>query len=258
MGHLRVVELLLDRGAYVNSLALFRETAVRSAATRGHRKVAELLVDRGALIDRITGFELPYTVEEWALIDADPDADSMENTGWSPLHRAAWAGNKEAVAELLRRGADRKMKDEGGALPLHWAARMGHLKIAELLLNNKTVMEALLQPRGMDSLIQRSRPEVNAPDNRGWTPLHEAVGGGRLEVVAFLIDRGGLIDDPTTVGSTPLHIAAGAGYRNLVQLLIERGAEVNPTATLGRTPLHGARARGHTEIIEYLEEHGGE
>jgi ankyrin repeat protein len=47
-GHVLVCELLIDRGADINSLDHNEETPLHRAAMRGYKDICELLLDRGA------------------------------------------------------------------------------------------------------------------------------------------------------------------------------------------------------------------
>ena len=51
------------------------------------------------------------------------------------IHDAAMTGNIEAVKRDLAAGVDVNAKDKYGWTPLHWAAREGHKKIVELLID---------------------------------------------------------------------------------------------------------------------------
>ena len=76
--------------------------------------------------------------------------------GDTPLHRAAFGGNKEIVELLLNNEVDVNVKDDYGCTPLHDAAEYGHKKIIELLIS-----------KGAD---------VNAENDDGLTPLDGADG----------------------------------------------------------------------------------
>jgi ankyrin repeat protein len=53
---------------------------------------------------------------------------------------------------------------------LHWAARNGHTDVVELLVAHKA--------------------DVNAVNQRGWTPLHVALKNGRAETAERLRHHG--------------------------------------------------------------------
>ena len=69
---------------------------------------------------------------------------------------------------------------------------------------------AKLTSGALQSLEQllRDGAHVNAVDQRGWTPLHEAARAGRVEVLRLLVEAGAATDTRTTtvtgLGGTPL------------------------------------------------------
>ena len=59
-------------------------------------------------------------------------------------------------------------------------------------------------------------------DSKGKTPLHEAAGEGRHDIVVYLMEN---LDDfaPTdNEGMTPLHYAAQGGYLEVCKTLLEK------------------------------------
>lgn len=70
-----------------------------------------------------------------ALLKANPDlVFSKDEYGYTPLHRAAFMGQKHVAQLLLAGGATVNAKDNFGDTPLDEAASMGHKDVAELLL----------------------------------------------------------------------------------------------------------------------------
>jgi hypothetical protein len=97
---------------------------------------------------------------------------------------------------------------------------------------------------------------VNKRDSNGWTPLHEAVRDGSLEVIEFLLDRGAEVNVRTGAradGASPLFLAWEYHRENpddteqsdVEALLIRRGAQFV-------APL------GHEDEIDYDEEEDDE
>lgn len=93
-----------------------------------------------------------------------PDGDTA-------LHLAAVYGQASCVQALLESGADPTVKDNSSGLALHDAASGGHLECARLLL-------------------AAAPGTVNAVDDDGDTPLHNAVRSEQPEMALLLVSRG--------------------------------------------------------------------
>ena len=116
-GQIKVVELLLERGALVDAQDKNKCTPLHLAAQVGHTEVVRLLLERGALVD------------------------AQEANQWTPLHLAAHFGETKVVELLLERGALVDVQEEHQWTPLHIAAWKGHTEVAELLLNHGASIE---------------------------------------------------------------------------------------------------------------------
>lgn len=98
---------------------------------------------------------------------------------------------------------------------------------------------------------------INQQHARGnFAPLHEAVDGGRTEIVQVLIDAGADLDNQKSDGRTPLHMAVSRGSIDIVKALLAAGAYVDPVDHDHITPLHIAASLGHAEMVELLLREG--
>ncbi|KAK9498629.1 hypothetical protein O3M35_003218 [Rhynocoris fuscipes] len=94
---------------------------------------------------------------------------------------------------------------------------------------------------------------VNAADNRGWTPLHEAsVDDKNYKIVEELINSGAFLEHQTVEGETALYLAARNGCAKIVELLIREGASVNCHTLKKFTPLHIAACSKDCEEVLHL------
>jgi cytohesin len=92
-----IAELLLTKGAGVNSRGEYGYTPLHNARTK---YVAELLLERGA------------------------DIHAKTESGFTPLHTGADEGRKEIVVLLLARGADVNARNKDGETPLQLAEKL--------------------------------------------------------------------------------------------------------------------------------------
>lgn len=173
--------------------------------------------------------------------------------GWTPLHCAAFYGQKDVAKFLLADGADINAKDRSGMTPLHLTAFDAQSDVAELLLANKAdvdnknkfgktpLHEAASRGQiGVAKLLLAHGAKINAAEDAGMSPLHEAAYNGHKDMVEFLLANGAEIDGRTVDGKTALHLAAGKGDKAVVELLLEKKARINATDKNGVTPLRWA------------------
>ena len=161
--------LLLERGAPLDICA----AAMAGAGDR----VAELLSNNRAL------------------------ASTYSHDGWTPLHLAAFFGNRACAQTLLTSGADVHARSRNAMqnTPLHAAAAGRHNE-----------MIALLLAHGAD---------VNAQQQGGWTALHAAAENGNAEMAKLLLTHGAVNDSRADNNQTPLDLAMTRGHRAVAELL---------------------------------------
>ena len=141
-GHYPLVKLLLKKGADPSDEGWSisprdTETSADIAAYQGHVKILRLLLQKGSYTSPETVFKatrgghvdvVKYFVKE----GFDPNKrDPLK--GRTLLAEAAWWGNKELVAYLLKYGADPTIKDLEGRTPRGYAKERGYPEMLELL-----------------------------------------------------------------------------------------------------------------------------
>lgn len=161
-----LVSILLERRADVGLATIHRaELPIHYAARSGNSTVLQLLAEG---------------CRSRGMIDA-PNV-----TGWPPLHLAVAGGHLNAIAILIRNGAQPQSRNnlQGGHTALHVAVRLGYRDIAESLLER----EADVDPRDfvgrgpvhfaaargdhqLVSLLLRSRADANSKGPGGLGPL---------------------------------------------------------------------------------------
>ena len=136
-------------------------------------------------------------------------------------------------------------------------------------------------PAQVAALLDRHPGLVDARNAHGNTPVREAIGARRPEVVALLLDRGA---DPRQVndgGSSLMDAATAAGSREIAALLVRSGCRMragdaaglgaldelrrmlvaDPSATrardrVGGTPLHAAARGNQPAAVRLLLDRG--
>ncbi len=101
-----------------------------------------------------------------------------------------------------------------------------------------------------------SGADINAKDQRDWTPLLWAVSRGQIDVVKLLLDKGADFNAKGEHGWTPLMESANRGHSEVAKLLLKKGADVNLKHEYGWTARSIAKAKGNKKIFEVLKDHG--
>ena len=114
-----------------------------------------------------------------------------------------------------------------------------------------------ITPADVQAMID-SGADVNAKNNNGLTPLHEAAYRGNAEVIPVLVKAGADVNAKNNNGLTPLHEAAYRGNAEVISVLIKVEADVNAKAKYDWTPLHSAAWKGHTKVIPVLVKAGAD
>mgnify|MGYP001801050575 CR=1 FL=1 len=72
-----------------------------------------------------------------------------------------------------------------------------------------------------------SNESVHIRNERGSTPLHEAVFENNVDIVRLLLTYGAPVNIVDEFGNTPLHIACMIGNQKAAQMLLANGAEID-------------------------------
>ncbi|KAJ5591628.1 uncharacterized protein N7459_001997 [Penicillium hispanicum] len=112
-------------------------------------------------------------------------------------------------------------------------------------------------------LFQKEKPETEARDERGNTPLYWAASAGHADAARVLIANGAEPDAEGTQGLKPLHQAASNNHAAVIKVLLDAGVDPltpktretpgrfcgNAPTSVGHTPLMYACQNGHLEAV---------
>ena len=180
---------------------------------------------------------------------------SSKNTeaAQTSLHLAAEKGNVEEIKALIANGADINAIDERGNTSLHLAALKGHAVIAKMLISSGADVNAkrnslgdtplhlavMLSPNlDLINTLIAAGADVNAKDNKGYTPLHTAATGTKLQILEMASDTTKKDIQEVT-----------ENYVDILKRLIAAGSDVNAKDNNGKTPLDIAEENNRTRAL---------
>ena len=139
-GHVEIVKLLLERSANPNTKDNNGWTPLHIAAHKGDVEIVKLLLERSAnpntKIDNISTLIYIVTQGENAFDVAKVLLERGINIGSTPLHIAAYKGHVEIVKILLERGANPRIADNEGYIPLNHAKDSAIRSLLESAMRN--------------------------------------------------------------------------------------------------------------------------
>jgi ankyrin repeat protein len=245
-GQLDAVQALIEAGADPNQLSAGdHSSTLVIAIANGHFTAAKYLVDHGANpnlvnIDGLSPLwataNMRYAPVSWApnprtdqemdslilvtaLLDhgADPNGRTLKRKLWfSPsshdqtwadprgstaFFRAAEASDVDLMKLLVSRGGDPNLTNLVGTTPLTVAAGLGWV--------GNFSANAPGQWMNAVKMCLELGADINAPDQKGYTPLHGAAVRGDNEMIMYLVSKGGKVEAVTKTGDTVADMANG-------------------------------------------------
>lgn len=113
--------------------------------------------------------------------------------------------------------------------------------------------DVVQQQKGVIRALIRKGADVNAKDQYGETPLHNAAEYGDTYVADLLIANGANVNSKNNRGETPLHCATFWGYRQMVELLIANGADITAKTSEGQTAIDIAMEQDYPGLSTRLK-----
>jgi ankyrin repeat protein len=114
--------------------------------------------------------------------------------------------------------------------------------------------------RRVESLVSQGA-DPNAPDNKGWRPLHAAISQAdferSIEFVKLLLKHGANVNEwDVNHNDTPILCACDPPNLAMARVLLEAGADPNALRSDGESPLRLCAAAKDLEMAKLLLQHG--
>jgi len=210
-----IVQLLLDKGADVNAqLGGYFGSALAAAVRQGNEAIVRLLLDKGADVNAQLGGSYGSALAAAAaygsnvaivrlLLENGADVNGRGGHYGIVPNTFAFHGLTDILRLLYEQhNVDRRLSDDQGRTPLHFAARGGKKETFDYLIG-----------LGMDPTVK---------DAKGDTIIHYAASGRSLELLSELLDKD-YVDYSQSLWWSPLHWACRAGSAEIIELLVEKG-----------------------------------
>ncbi|KAI5460819.1 ankyrin repeat-containing domain protein, partial [Mariannaea sp. PMI_226] len=277
-GHLRVLNLLLEKGANGRAESEDGCTPMILAAWEGHHLIVGLLLNcEGFDVNRVdidgdcalnsAAFKGRDKVVKILLNSGRADVNIRNKRAFTPLLSALDSAHESTTKILL--GADNvdlSCRTDENRTMLSYAAANGYEDVVKILLQhseldlNVRCRNAMFYAAmsGHESvvkfLIDNTNVEVDRNKHFGKTPLASAANGGHAGVVKLLMETGKVdVNNRDRWDCTPFLRAAKGGHEEVVKLLMKvENLDLDPRTEVHRTPLSYAAEKGHESIVTLL------
>jgi len=281
-GHVKVACYLLTKGADINIGIRYGGMPLHAAIKNSNILMARALLQHGAKVNARTREGMtplhmaaargrPELIQLLLQTQADVNARTPKRDE-TPLVFAIKGKHHAVVKALLKAGADVRI-----GRPLVAAASVADMPLIELLVSkgadprHATVLEAAIRACSRPTYSSyRKRPSSPSASTclavvqylvfKGAPvrPEHiwPGVSSGSIDMVRFLVSKGGDPRLKTESGTTPLHHASAANYKTIAEFLIAKGADMDSGDSSKLTALHLACKRDSRSVAILLVESG--
>ncbi|XP_078311884.1 uncharacterized protein LOC144618852 isoform X2 [Crassostrea virginica] len=321
-----IVKVLLEHGADANLCAIEGLTPLFISSYNGYKKIVQLLLNNGAMVNSpishrarppsVVFFKESFKTVKTVKIKLTEESEenSADPMVFNPLCAACYRGHTDILQLLWAKGVDVNQHGHYGigllfleCQTLNFNTRyhgFSHLVCYvhdsypfavscchQFLLDNcadvnffstsettvaLTGLKRLIQAdeftligvsplylackRGLTKIVQslvKKMADVNFLSKEG-TPLHAASEYGSYSIVQLLLENGAEINLGSDNVGSALHMACKAGNDSVVKLLLDKCADINSCFQNVGSPLYVACDNGRDSIIHLLLERGAE
>jgi ankyrin repeat protein len=211
------------------------------------------------------------------LLAAGAMANARDDTGFAPLHHAAFHINELMTRHLLEAGADVNAFSGSETTPLHhavmsnWQQNQGRLRFLRLLISGGADVNAkgpnqwsvlctavIYRSKECVELLLEKGAHVNADCGKEYgNALQQAIIRGNFKIIQLLLQHGA---DVHAQGGKYGNALQAASYScsqiKVPKLLLENGADVNAPGGKYPNALGAASSAGHDIVARFLLANG--
>ena len=207
---LEQVKELVKKGADVNYITEYAESALRVASNNGRLKVIRFLLDSGADASQLkwsrTFFEVAFgdIKSIQASLKKQKDIDQRDTWERTPWLLAVQLGNIEKASFLLKSGASKDVVGRVGKIPMGYAIQHDNVEMLTWLIE-----------QGLD---------IETRDHYLDTPVIIAAKEGAIRCLKYLLDLGADIYKENHI---PERAIQATNNINVARMLIDSGDDIN-------------------------------
>ena len=205
-----ILNLLLERGAKINCISSYGETALKVASRVGRFDAVQVLLAAGCDRQQLKWTELMYAIVFGSLKDVknlltkEVDLTVRDSYQRTPWLLSIQVGDIEKAKLMLASGIDRDDRGIIGKTPLMYAIQNNRLEVLQWLI-----------AEGFD---------LEATDEYNTTPLIEAAELGATDCVRILLEAGA---NPSRAFDYDRRAINSASNMSIVRMLVETGEDLS-------------------------------
>ncbi|KAJ5067024.1 ankyrin repeat protein [Anaeramoeba ignava] len=280
---LRLISLLVEKGANVNAKTKENKTPLHIACQNNSFPLIKFLLSKGADINpSIAWIQSPfqfacqngsidvikYLINKGAYINGKTSEDQ------TALHFACQNNSVKVIDFLISLGLDIHEKTKDNQTILHYACKSNSLEVIQYLIEkgvdmnsktkygNETILHFACQNNTVEVIhyLLSKGADINAAINENQTVLHIACQNNTVEVIQYLISQGVDIHAKTAGNRTALHLVVQNKQcsNQVVKYLIDNGIDINAKNNQNETALHLACYNDNIEVIKLLIRNGAD
>ncbi|MGL5944290.1 MAG: ankyrin repeat domain-containing protein [Waterburya sp.] len=219
---LPILNLLLKKGAKVNGISSYGETALKVVSRVGRFDAVRLLLAAGADSQQLEWTELMHAIvfgsveNVKTLLDKGADLGIRDYWQRTPWLLSIQVGDVEKAKLILASGADRSDRGLGGNTPLMYAIENNRIEVLEWLIQE-----------GFD---------FEATNESGTTALMVAAENGATDCVRLILESGA---NPAKVNAWESKAIQEASNLAIVRMLVDAGEDLSEINNEMRRSLTG-------------------